>query len=92
MLAIVLGAPGTFAQISLYLYSMATIGVFIWGLKQIGKVRVLFVSVFMVVRTGLRSEWMVGRRFQKGGRVVNKTTRNVTNAPNPASLSLSYPH
>jgi hypothetical protein len=37
MLAIFSG--GTFAQISMYIYSIATIVVFLWGLKGIGEVR-----------------------------------------------------
>ena len=34
-------AGGTFAQISMYAYSIATLAVFLWGLKSIGEAREL---------------------------------------------------
>lgn len=38
ILAILTGAPSTTAQLTLYLYSILTIVIFLWGLKRISEV------------------------------------------------------
>lgn len=45
ILAILTGAPSTTAQLTLYIYSMATIVIFLWGLKKIGEVWSSFITL-----------------------------------------------